>query len=182
LRSTLIVIISLKINYVTAKNHDKRVFYFKPETALLQDPEKQRLFREKFLKKVTSLPTPEHIHFMGDDLHKAVLESIQDKSAPTACKHHLAAYFKRRQYHIQHKKYKLLIRWAHHAIATENIERVGHEATMKYARWELDMENAIKRQERLDFDDGFDTAIPSNRPNTKAKEGGSLYVEVTDLV
>lgn len=53
---------------------------------------------------------------------------------------------------------------------------------MKYARWEMDMENAIKRQERLEAEDGFDGAIPANRPNTKAKEGGSLYVEVTDLV
>jgi len=44
------------------------------------------------------------------------------------------------------------------------------------------MENAIKRQERLEAEDGFDGAIPANRPNTKAKEGGSLYVEVTDLV
>ena len=43
------------------------------------------------------------------------------------------------------------------------------------------MENAIKRYERLDFDDGFDTAKPVNRPNTKAKEGGSLYVENSDL-
>lgn len=44
------------------------------------------------------------------------------------------------------------------------------------------MENAIKRFERLDFEDGFDTAKPANRPNTKAKEGGSLYVENSDLV
>ena len=44
------------------------------------------------------------------------------------------------------------------------------------------MENAIKRYERLDFDDGFDNANPQNRPNTRAKEGGSLYVENSDLV
>ena len=39
------------------------------------------------------------------------------------------------------------------------------------------MENALKRYERLDFDDGFENAGPAVRPNTKAKEGGSLYVE-----
>ena len=98
------------------------------------------------------------------------------------CKTQLANFFKRKQHTIQHKKYKLLLRWAHHAIATENVERVGYEATQKYAKWEYDMENAIKRYERLDFDDGFDNAKPEMRPNTKAKEGGSLYVENSDLV
>ena len=83
---------------------------------------------------------------------------------------------------MQHKKYKLLLRWAHHAIASENIERIGYEATQKYAKWEYDMENAIKRYERLECDDHFNNAGPSQRPNTKAKEGGSLYVENTDLV
>ncbi len=45
------------------------------------------------------------------------------------------------------------------------------------------MENTIKRFERLDFEDGYDTAKNKTfkRPNTKAKEGGSLYVENTDL-
>lgn len=134
------------------------------------------------MRKITAVPTPEPITFMGDDLHKALLESVQDKSHPSVCKDQLAKFFKRKQYEIQHKKYKLLIRWAHHAIATENIERVGFEATQKYAKWEYDMENSFKRYERLDFDDGYDTAIPANRPNTKAKEGGSLYVENSDLV
>jgi hypothetical protein len=73
------------------------------------------------------------------------------------------------------------LRWAHHAIASENLDRVGIEATQKYAKWEMDMESSIKRFERLDFDDGFDTAKTFKRPNTKAKEGGSLYVENTDL-
>ena len=49
---------------------DNRVFYFKPETFLLDDPEKQRIFREKLLKRVTQVPAPEPITYMGDELHK----------------------------------------------------------------------------------------------------------------
>ena len=75
------------------------------------------------------MPTPEPLHFIGDDLHKSLLEAIQDKSHPSVCKEQLANFYKRRQYNFQHKKYKLLIRWAHHAIASENIERVGYDAT-----------------------------------------------------
>lgn len=43
------------------------------------------------------------------------------------------------------------------------------------------MENAINRFERLDFDDGYEGTKTFKRPNTCAKEGGSLYVENTDL-
>lgn len=43
------------------------------------------------------------------------------------------------------------------------------------------MENSINRFERLDFDDGYEGSKTFQRPNTRAKEGGSLYVENTDL-
>jgi hypothetical protein len=62
------------------------------------------------------------------------------------------------------------------------MERIGHEATFKYGKIEYDMENALNRYERLNGDDGFDSAPTYPRPNTKAKEGGSLYVENTNLV
>lgn len=55
---------------------DKRVFYFKPESFLLDEPEKQRQFRDKLIKKITTVPNPEPIHFMGDDMHKQILETI----------------------------------------------------------------------------------------------------------
>jgi hypothetical protein len=61
--------------FITDRN-DKRVFYFKPETFLLDEPEKQRQARDKLLKKITALPTPEPIMFMGDDLHRSLLETI----------------------------------------------------------------------------------------------------------
>ena len=62
------------------------------------------------------------------------------------------------------------------------MERIGHEATFKYGKMEYEMENAINRYDRLDGDDDYDNAKTFPRPNTKAKEGGSLYVENVDLV
>ena len=79
---------------------DKRVFYFKPESFLLDEPEKQRVYRDKLMKKVTTLPNPEPIQYMGDDLHKQILEAIQDKADPTICKKQLANFYKRRQYYF----------------------------------------------------------------------------------
>ena len=59
---------------------DNRVFYFKPDTFLLDDPEKQRIYREKLLKRITAVPSPEPITFMGDELHRQMLETLQDQS------------------------------------------------------------------------------------------------------
>lgn len=47
------------------------VFYFRPETFLLEDPEKQRLYREDLLKKISGMPKPEPFTFLGDDIHRA---------------------------------------------------------------------------------------------------------------
>lgn len=44
------------------------------------------------------------------------------------------------------------------------------------------MENAMARSERLEGEDDFETAKTFPRPNTRAKEGGSLYVENTNVV
>jgi len=48
------------------------VYYFKPETFLLDDPEKQRVYRESLLKKVSSIPKPDPITYLGDELHRAM--------------------------------------------------------------------------------------------------------------
>jgi len=105
-----------------------------------------------------------------------------DRSEPTIIRKNLASYYKRRHYNLQHKKYKLLIRWAHHALTTEYMERIGHEATFRYGKMEYEMENSMSRSERLEGEEDFDEAKVFPRPNTKAKEGGSLYVENTNLV
>lgn len=166
---------------VNLEKGERRVFYFKPETFLLEDPEKQKAYREKLLKSITNVPAPEAISFMGDDLHRQLLESVQDMSTPGITRKTLAAYYKRKHYGLQHKKYKLLLRWAHTALSTEFIERLAQEATLRYGKMEYDMENAIQRCDRLEGDDDFDGILNGNiqRPNTKAKEGGSLYVENT---
>lgn len=76
----------------------------------------------------------------------------------------------------------MLVRWAHNALTTEYMERIGYEATYRYGKIEYDMENAMNRFERLDAEDDFDASTKWPRPNTKAKEGGSLYVENVEIV
>jgi len=47
----------------------------------------------------------------------------------------------------------------------------------------MEIESTDNRFQRLQGEDDFDKGLDSNgRPTTKAKEGGSLYVERKDMV
>lgn len=67
----------------------------------------------------------------------------------------LSNFFQRRVYNLQHKKYKMLTRWAHFALTSETIDRIGSQGTFIYGRVEYEIENAMKRYERLDQKDGY---------------------------
>ena len=117
-----------------------RVYYFKPETTLLQEPDKQREFKRQLESRVSGVPKPEPISYLGDEMHRAFVGIIQDKSPPPMAKRQLALFFQRRQYALQHMKYKLLNRWAHLSLTSESIERTGSEATFLYGKLEYSLE------------------------------------------
>lgn len=65
---------------------ESNVFYCKPETFLLQDPEYQRQYREQTLKKVAGVPKPEPISFLGDELYRTFVMTVADRSSPDKMK------------------------------------------------------------------------------------------------
>ena len=71
-------------------------FYFQPKVPFLEDPEKQRTYRKKYLADITQSPEPEPLILLGDILHKQVLDTIGDRSCPSIVKNDLADFFKRR--------------------------------------------------------------------------------------
>lgn len=52
------------------KEADGHTFYFKPDTFLLDRPEQQSLFREQLLNRICSVPKPEPIQNIADELHR----------------------------------------------------------------------------------------------------------------
>jgi hypothetical protein len=46
-------------------------------------------------------------------------------------------------------KYKLLCRWAHHALTSETLELISAEATFLFGKLEYSLEQAMSRHERL---------------------------------
>lgn len=59
-------VIDLKPTANASDNEDHTVYYFKPDTFLLDDPEKQRQYRDSLLKKIGGIPKPEQISYLGD--------------------------------------------------------------------------------------------------------------------
>ena len=121
------------IDITTIKKDENRVYYFRPDTFLLDEPQKQTQFREALLKKISCMPKPEPITYMGDELHRAFNAIIADQSRPTVAKKNLALFYKRRQYTLQHLKYKMLCRWAHLCTDSKSIE-TGREAVFLYGK------------------------------------------------
>jgi hypothetical protein len=120
---------------------------------------------------------------MAEELQESLIEAVADRSHPREMRKVLAAYFARKQYTLQHKRYKLLLRWAHHAIRTRNVETIGAQATFRCSKLQWEIDNAVKRAQRLEVDDDYTLGMhPELRPTSKAKKNeGTLYVEIKDL-
>ena len=88
---------------------------------------------------------------MAQQLDEEMQETILDAalSDPEKMREFMADFFQRRVYHLQHKKYKMLTRWAHFALTSQSVDRIGSSGTFDYGRIEYEIENALKRYERL---------------------------------
>lgn len=62
----------------TVNKSTKPVYYFKPDTFLLDEPTQQVYFRDKLLHKISSIPKPEPINYLGDEMHKIFLATVAD--------------------------------------------------------------------------------------------------------
>lgn len=138
--------------------HDERVFYFRPKSIFLEDPENQRQYRTKFFKDVSKLKEDDAGVRLADQFDMETREKMleQQLSDPASLRPYLADFFQRRLYGLQHKKYKMLTRWAHFALTASSIDKIGQSGTFNYGRIEYEIENCLKRHERLAQKDGFE--------------------------
>ena len=89
----------------------------------------------------------------------------------------LADFYQKRIYHLQHKKYKMLTRWAHFALTSESIDRISSSGTFDYGRIEYEIENAIKRHDRLVQKDGYEEVRDGSmkRPRQTEEDNETAY-------
>ena len=165
------------LNSLTEKG-DHRVFYIKPETIFLDEPRHQNIKRGEFIKQISQPPQPEPFVLMADDLHKAMIEDIRDMSSPDAVRTMMVQFYSRRQYKLQHKKHKYLSRWAHFALTSELVDKVSLKFTPNYSKLQFELENAVKRSQRLEGEDHFSST--ESRPQ-RLEPNGTINKEDLDV-
>ena len=106
-------------------SNDYRNFYLPPSIALLDKPEEQKKFRKDYLNEVGARPEPEPLTLLADSLHFEAKNIIADRSNPEVLREELAAFFNRHAVELQHKKYKMLGRWANQATDCLSVETDG---------------------------------------------------------
>ena len=98
---------------------------------------------------------PEPFTLMMDDVHKALIEDIRYRNDPDSVREEMTNFFKRRQYRLQHKKHKYVQRWSHFALTSELVDKVSLKFSPNYSKPQFELENSVKRWQRLDGDDHF---------------------------
>lgn len=102
-----------------------------------------------------------------------MIEDIMDKSLPNDIRHMMVQFYKRRQYKLQHKRYKYLQRWAHFALTSELVDKVSLKFSPNYSKVQFELENSIKRHQRLEGEDHF--ATTEKRPQRLEANGDIVH-------
>jgi hypothetical protein len=92
---------------------------------LLDEPEKQKKFRREYISDVGARPEAKPLALLADTLHLEALLAVADQSKPSVAREHLAAFYRRHAVTLQHKKYRLLGRWANQLRSSEQIDQSG---------------------------------------------------------
>jgi hypothetical protein len=93
-------------------------------------------------------------------MHRAVLEEVCVQNRPTDLKDVIGSFFKRRQYRLQQKKHKFLQRWSHYALTSELVDKVSLKFSPNYSKLQFELENSVKRWQRLEGNDHFANTEP----------------------
>jgi len=165
-----------------------RDFYFAAPIPLLDEPEKQKRFRGEFLEEVGARPEPEPVAYLADTLHLEALKVVADHSRPSTARQDLAAFFRRHAVALQHKKYRMLGRWADQVTTSRQVDMTADQFDRMVGRLQKEFDSAIQRTERLAVDDAYDYAVDPEgkrpQPTSGEADGGRsgtlLYVEAPE--
>ena len=101
-------------NYFNSSQTDLKTPGYIPNVILLEDPERQKIYRAEYISSISATPEPTPLYLEAHELQRRLMETIACRSDPSDVRKDLGEFFKRRASNLQHMKYKLLVRWAHH--------------------------------------------------------------------
>jgi len=123
-------------------------------------------------------------------MHFEALETLADRSVPSQAREELAQFFKRRAVGLQHKKYKMLGRWANQVRSAQQMDEQSLMFDRMVARLQKELDSALSRSTRLAVDDAYDDAVdmkvprpqPVSTDEDNGRKGALLYVESPDRI
>lgn len=158
-----------------ADDQDFSDFYLRPNLPQLLEPDKQIKYREAYIAEVGARPEPEALHFLSDTLQKEELETVKDRSQPSETRQELSAFFRRYGVQLQHRKHKMLARYAALHKSSLQVDMAGDHFEQMLSRLQRELDSALNRCHRLNDDDFYDEAIGDPalvRPDARSKEEG----------
>ena len=118
---------------------------------------------------------------MSDKMQLDAMEAIGDRSHPSVTRQDLAQFYMRRNAQLQHKKYKLLTRWANIALTARKLDEINPTFDKAIGVLQAEQDSCTSRLERLLPDDRYDKAEDVSRPSPMAKTSDedttNLYIE-----
>lgn len=184
------VVASLGASDDKASDREFRNFYLPPRIPQLDDPEKQKKFRKEYISEVGAKPETEPLTLMADVLHLEALDRIADRSRASVAREEYASFFRRHAVGLQHKKFKILGRWANQVTHAQQVDCNSTHFDRMVGRLQKELDSALSRCARLSADDAYEEAVnpkvPRPQPISADAEAGRadtlLYVEAPEKV
>jgi hypothetical protein len=86
------------------------------------------------------------------------METIGDRSSPEVTRQDLANFYVRRNAQLQHKKYKLMNRWANVALTSKELDKISPVLDKAIGVLQQEQDSCTSRLERLAFEDKYGMA------------------------
>ena len=124
---------------------------------------------------MSRLPEPEPLYLLADKMQLDTLETIGDRSDPHVMREDLGRFYLRRTAQLQHKKYKLLLRWANSQMRSPELDQIHRVIDHHLSILQQEQDQCNNRLERLMPDDKYRSAMDPDQdkfrpsPTTKIK-------------
>lgn len=123
------------------------------------------------MKKLSAIPIPEYAKLLPDELNKEMYFLSQNNSSPTNIRLLLSKFFRRKISNLQHKKYKMLQRYARFAKSSKQIDRLGLVFDNNISRLLQEIDLSSRRLDKLEFYDNYDESQKLIRPDATNESG-----------
>jgi hypothetical protein len=152
----------------------KPVFFAKPLSIFVKNPEIQKLFRESIVDKIGEIPHPSSMPFLSEKLYEE-FEALSEREKPDVVRQLLADFFYEQAKNFIHKKVKLLLKWGilwpkipHNDAFIESLRSVIFTI-------DREVDDFISRYERLRSPEDF----PGRelRPSPRTEDGLAMFFE-----